>query len=283
MRIACLHAAQSNIAVFEAAAAELGVPPGALLHVVRPDLLAATEKAGALTAQIASETAAVLKGLSNDADAVLLTCSALGPAVAALASPVRERIVRVDAALAQDAFKQAGKVVVLCATEATISPTTQLFEAAASRTGASLDVRLVPGAWAAFKSADTQAYFSLLAEAADAAYAEGAGIVALAQASMAPAAVLVTAGPRPLTSPASGLAAGLALGPRENEIEQRLVDLEVKASFAEDLLDQLSKTVFQQQRQLDWLMREVADLRQQSSDAGAGLARNLRDELPPHY
>lgn len=68
-----------------------------------------------------------------------------------------------------------------------------------------------------------------------------------------------------------------------NDVEQRLIDLEIKASFTEDLLDQLNQTLFRQQQQIDQLLREVAQLRQQPQDGGSGGFRNLRDELPPHY
>jgi SlyX protein len=68
-----------------------------------------------------------------------------------------------------------------------------------------------------------------------------------------------------------------------NDTEQRLTDLEIKASFTEDSLDQLNQIIVRQQRQIDMLMREIAYLRQSSTDGGIGPARNLRDELPPHY
>jgi SlyX protein len=68
-----------------------------------------------------------------------------------------------------------------------------------------------------------------------------------------------------------------------NDTEQRLTDLEIKASFTEDSLDQLNQIIVRQQRQIDMLMREIAHLRQSSTDGGIGPARNLRDELPPHY
>ena len=67
-------------------------------------------------------------------------------------------------------------------------------------------------------------------------------------------------------------------------IDQRLTDLEVKASFTEDLVDQLNEVVVRQQRQIDALLCELADLRQQApEDPGAQPYRSLRDELPPHY
>ena len=65
---------------------------------------------------------------------------------------------------------------------------------------------------------------------------------------------------------------------------QRLTDLEIKASFTEDLVDQLNEVLVRQQRQIDALLRELADLRQQApEDPGTERFRSLRDELPPHY
>jgi SlyX protein len=66
-------------------------------------------------------------------------------------------------------------------------------------------------------------------------------------------------------------------------IDKRLTDLEVKASFTEDLVDELNQIVTRQQQQIDALMRQVADLRQQGAAADPGAMRSLRDELPPHY
>ena len=43
--------------------------------------------------------------------------------------------------------------------------------------------------------------------------------------------------------------------------DSRLTDLEVKASFTEDMLDKLNQVVVQQQLQIDRLVREVAELR----------------------
>jgi SlyX protein len=64
----------------------------------------------------------------------------------------------------------------------------------------------------------------------------------------------------------------------------RIDELEIKASYAEDLLDQLNMTVYRQQQQIEALQQALVALRQQLPEAGgAGAALNLRDELPPHY
>jgi SlyX protein len=65
--------------------------------------------------------------------------------------------------------------------------------------------------------------------------------------------------------------------------DQRLTELEIKTSFNEDLLEHLNQLVFRQQEQIDALINEVRQLRQQSAEAPSGTFRSLRDELPPHY
>ena len=65
--------------------------------------------------------------------------------------------------------------------------------------------------------------------------------------------------------------------------DHRLTELEIKASYTEDLLDQLNLTIYRQQQQIDSLIQQVTQLHQQTPDAGSGGPRNLRDELPPHY
>jgi hypothetical protein len=211
VRIVCLHTADSNIALIDAAAGAAGFEALELAHVVRADLLAAAEQAGGLTDAIAAQTREVLLTLRDNAQAVLLNCSTLGPSVndalAAQAAPVP--VLRADAALAQRAVEGGGKVVVLCTVSTTLDPTTSLFAQAATRTAANVEVQLVSGAWDRFRADDTAGYLSTIAAAADAAYENGADVVAFAQTSMAGAASLVTAAAKPLATPAIALAAAV--------------------------------------------------------------------------
>jgi SlyX protein len=66
-------------------------------------------------------------------------------------------------------------------------------------------------------------------------------------------------------------------------IDDRLTELEIKASFSEDLLDQLNLIIVRQQQQIDQLSRELGHLRQLSADNSLGGPRNLTEDLPPHY
>jgi SlyX protein len=68
-----------------------------------------------------------------------------------------------------------------------------------------------------------------------------------------------------------------------HDADHRLNELEIKLSFTEDLLEQLNLAIYRQQQQIDTLALQVVQLRQQSPDSAAAGARNLRDELPPHY
>jgi SlyX protein len=63
----------------------------------------------------------------------------------------------------------------------------------------------------------------------------------------------------------------------------RVQELEMKLGFAEDLLDDLNRSVFRQQEQIDSLQRQLVELHrmmQSQSSEGPG---DVRDEIPPHY
>jgi SlyX protein len=73
-------------------------------------------------------------------------------------------------------------------------------------------------------------------------------------------------------------------GRPDSNTDQRLTELEIKASFTEDLLDQLDKVIVRQQQQIDALLREVAELKAAPvRDGDITATRSLRDELPPHF
>jgi SlyX protein len=68
-----------------------------------------------------------------------------------------------------------------------------------------------------------------------------------------------------------------------NDLETRLVALEIKASFAEDLVERLDQVIIAQQRQIDGLTREIAHLKQAATSDEPTEFRSLRDAPPPHY
>ena len=68
-----------------------------------------------------------------------------------------------------------------------------------------------------------------------------------------------------------------------NPMERRLTELEIKASFNEDLLDQLNQVIVRQQQEIDLLLREVRQLKQHLPDGNSATQQQPGDELPPHY
>ena len=72
-------------------------------------------------------------------------------------------------------------------------------------------------------------------------------------------------------------------GAQNHSTDARLIDLEIKASFLEDTVDQLDSALARQQQQIEALMREVLQLRAQWTSTAPEAAGNPRDELPPHY
>ncbi len=66
-------------------------------------------------------------------------------------------------------------------------------------------------------------------------------------------------------------------------MEPRLTELEIKISYTEDLVDELNRTVYRQQQQIDFLAQELRSLRDQIRNNQPQESLSLRDELPPHY
>lgn len=194
MILACLHTAESNVAIFDEALAALPVGAIRLRHLVRADLLREAD------APTLAEAARALSVLGRGVDAVLLTCSTLGEAAALATAPCP--VLRADAALAEAATRGGGVVHVLYAAPSSEEPTRAIFAAAALRNKAEYYLHACPGAWDAFLAHDLSRYHAMVA-----AVASGlTGRVALAQSSMAGARALIT--PRPLTvAPAALMAA----------------------------------------------------------------------------
>lgn len=69
-------------------------------------------------------------------------------------------------------------------------------------------------------------------------------------------------------------------------MEEKLIELETKFSYQEDLLSDLNAIVAKQQRQLDELMAEMSGMKEQLQDAlerGPAGGQLEQSERPPHY
>ncbi|AWI74995.1 MAG: SlyX protein [Betaproteobacteria bacterium HGW-Betaproteobacteria-13] len=66
-------------------------------------------------------------------------------------------------------------------------------------------------------------------------------------------------------------------------MEERIERLESKLMFAEDLLDELNRTVYRQQQQIDLMQQHLRQLAQQMQAVQPPGRLSPEDEVPPHY
>lgn len=198
MRIACLHTASVHQQTFTTLFAKR-VPHAQLIHVVRDDLLAAAQVHG-LDA-ISDAFLDALGGLTT-ADAVLCTCSTLGPLVD-LAG--QEKYVRIDRPMMVEAARYGPKPLLAICLESTRATSLDLLQEAGGAAMTPTD-HLCEGAWAFFEKGDLDGFADAIATSV-AAVAEGHDCIVLGQASMQVAAPLLTRLGLPvLTSPEMAVA-----------------------------------------------------------------------------
>ncbi len=198
------HTAESNVDLFEIAARQVGLP-GARRHVVRPALLESARIAGGLNETIRSNAASQMVESLEGADRLICTCSTIGP-VADTLSAMGRPVIRVDRALAEAAVTRGTRIAALVTLNSTIEPTRDLFQSVADKLDRHirLDLIIVEGAVQLLMDGDTVGYAQAIANAVDAT-PDDYDAIALAQASMAPAARLAR---RPvMTSPATSMRA----------------------------------------------------------------------------
>ena len=201
-----LHTADVHVPTFRTLRAELA-PSWAEVHTVDASLLADARTAG-ITDALTDRLDAHLRELAAaGADVILCTCSTLGGVAEKRPSTIP--VVRVDRPMAEAAVTAGPRVAVVHTVASTLSPTMTLLHESATRLG--LPCTPVPApcltAWQAFESGSLDVYATQIAEAARQT-AGSADVVILAQASMAPAAALLTDLAIPvLTSPRAAVTA----------------------------------------------------------------------------
>ncbi|WP_445682680.1 hypothetical protein [Radicibacter daui] len=200
-RLAFFHTGDVHVATFTALMAELA-PQVTLQHRVRADLLAAAQQPQADLAAIGVELGRELAALDG-ADLVVCTCSTLG-SLAEAATGMAAPVWRVDRPMARQAVRLGPELLVVACVASTLAPTLALLEEEAARAGVPLGARtlVLDDLWPLFLAGRQQEYVSAIAARAEAAF-DAEGAVILAQASMAPAAGLMSVPVPVFSSPRS--------------------------------------------------------------------------------
>lgn len=197
MRIACLHTAQVHVATFTNLFSD-AAPDADVVHVVRADLLSDAQRNGAesVVEHVGDAIAAL-----QDADAILCTCSTLGPLVDALDNP---KAVRIDRPVMAAAAALGPKPMLAICLESTRDASLALLKEADP--DMTPTVHLCDGAWAFFEAGDMDGFADTIAASVRKA-AGGHDCVILGQASMRVAEpALHDLGIPVLTSPALAVA-----------------------------------------------------------------------------
>jgi Asp/Glu/hydantoin racemase len=205
-KLAFIHTVSGLVSQFEALAKEHfpGWKPFAILD---ESLLRNTIERGSLSDLTKRRLATyVWSAVDAGADAVVVTCSTLGPAVDAIAPLCPVPLFRIDEGMAKAAVEQADRIGVLATLPTTLVPTVELLKREAGQAGKDVAIEyvLVDRAFQLLAGGDVEAHDAQIRLSLEK-LSQKVDVVVFAQASMARA-VQGMAQSRPvLTSPVLGV------------------------------------------------------------------------------
>ena len=186
---AFLHTVTGLIPQFEELAAK-HLPGWKPFNIVDESLLRNTIQQGELTTSTMRRVADyIYSAVDGGAEAVLVTCSSIGPAVDAAKRFCPVPVVRIDEGMADLALRTGRRIGVLATVSTTLGPTEALIRARAALHGYQPDVsaRLCEGAFERLGAGDRDGHDARIVEGI-AALSRDVDVILLAQASMARAA-----------------------------------------------------------------------------------------------
>lgn len=203
--LAILHTSPTLTPMFAAlCAAEM--PDVQIFHMVDESLIKETVRAGSLQRKTMRRLLwAVESAVATGADAVLVTCSSIGPAVAMAQQLFDTPVIRVDDAMAEEAVRLGTRIGVAATLRTTLEPTVALLRAKAAERGKQIEIveALAEGAFDAVISGDVETHDRILTRTL-VEELQDVDLIVLAQASMARVVSALPVGtlrPRVLGSP----------------------------------------------------------------------------------
>lgn len=209
--IAFLHTARPNIDAFRRLVAEID-PSMPTRHELLEGVLDDAVGTGCVTDVMRQRTQAAIRALvAGGAAVVVCTCSTIGGVAEATTFSGGVRVMRIDRPMAEAAVASGRRIVVAATLPSTLRPTIDLLQQVAAEQGRTIEIveLLCADAWPYFQRGEQAAYAAAIANAVTASLRVD-DIVVLAQASMAPAAGILSArGVDGLASPDLGVRAAL--------------------------------------------------------------------------
>lgn len=185
-RLALLHAVVGLTGTFQQLCAEL-MPNVEIYHIVDESLLRNTIRDGAPSPTTYRRIADYLRGAEEaGADAVLVTCSSMGPCVEAARPLIGIPVVRVDEPLAEKAVQTGRRIGIAATLATTLKPTTELIQRRAAQASGKYAITSVvcEGAFEAMVSGDTSTHDRIVSQRLRELDTKS-DVIVLAQASMA--------------------------------------------------------------------------------------------------
>lgn len=184
--LALLHTSHVLIPTFARLCRQL-MPEVATFHMVDESLIKNTIASGVLTKDTVRRLLSLLQcAREGGADAVLVTCSSIGPAVALARQVFEFPVLRVDEAMAEEAVRQGARIGVLATLRTTLEPTIALLRETAAAQSRVIEITpcLCDGAFDAVIAGDNDTHDQMVSEALLGLIGT-VDVVVLAQASMA--------------------------------------------------------------------------------------------------
>ncbi len=185
MRIGLIHTSDVLVPLFQQLCNEL-LPNVETVNISDDSLIKETMAIGRLTDSVSMWLQGHIRNAQQaGVDAIMVTCSSLGPAVEASAEYARVPLIRVDRAMADAAVALASRIGVIATVATTLRPTVELIERCAMAVGKPVQIstRLCDGALEMLLAGNLDQHDQLVMEKlVD--LASTVDVVVLAQASM---------------------------------------------------------------------------------------------------
>ena len=184
--LALIHTSPTLTPLFSSLCAE-HLPGTAIFHMVDESLIKDTIREGQLRRVTMRRLLAMIESAEDaGADAVMVTCSSIGPGVALGQQLADIPVIRVDEAMAEAAVRMGARIGVMATLRTTLEPTIALLEGNAAEAGRTITVVecLCDGAFDAVLAGDTATHDRIVGEALRTLMSE-VDLIVLAQASMA--------------------------------------------------------------------------------------------------
>lgn len=186
MKLAFLHTSHVLIPLFSKLASDI-MPEVQVFHLTDESLIKNTIAAQQLTRTTTRRLVNMIESAHDaGADAVMVTCSSIGPGVSVARMLFDFPVFRVDEPMALEAVRIGGRVGVAATLRTTLEPTIELVEQTAAKENRNIDIvpSLAEGAFEAVIAGNVERHDALLIESLNK-LRSSADVIVLAQASMA--------------------------------------------------------------------------------------------------